>query len=392
MTTSGTGVFFDGRTSRREDVHVALEGALVLIRPDGGRLEIWPYFELRELSAPRGVLRITREGGPPLARLEIRDEALAGAVRDAAPSLEESREEETGTARKAVFWSLAAVVSLTLFGLFGIPALADRVTPLLPWSVDQRMGQAGDQQLRLIFSSEDGDFECGKDSEERPGRVALDRLAKKLSDAAALPVPIEIVAVRNEFVNALALPGGPIYLFDGLIERAKSGDEIAGVLAHEIGHVAHRDGTRRALQGGGVSLLFGFILGDFVGATAAVTIVRVLSEASYSRAAESDADAYSVGLLKSLGGDPKAVGGFLTRMSDDEPDPKDVKSPEAEPKPEPDASRPKARDLIGGWIASHPETGQRRRAIEALAGDGPAAPLVDDADFLAIKRICGPKR
>lgn len=372
-------MFFDGLTSRRQHVHVALADALLIIRPDGTRLDSWPLDEVRALASRAGVLRLTREGGPALARIEIDDAALAAAVRDAAPKLDASRAAEAGTARKVVLWSLAAVVSITLFGLYGIPALADRVTPLLPWSVDQRMGREADRQIRAFIPTRPGPFACGAGSEERPGREALDRLAKRLSDAAALPVPIEIVAVRSDLANALALPGGVIYLFDGLIQRATRGDEIASVLAHEIGHAANRDGTRHALQAGGASLLFGFVLGDFVGGTAAIAVLRALSEASYSRAAETDADAYSVALMKRLGGDPRALGEMLSRLADEDEADADSQNRESS-----------GAETIESWTQSHPATGDRRRAVEAIAGDGPTAPVMDAADFIALKRICGP--
>lgn len=387
MTTSGTGVFFDGQTSRRQDVHVALEpAALAILRPDGSPLETWPQGELRELAGPPELLRLGRERGSGLARLEIRDPALAAAVRAAAPRLKAAHAEERGTTRRVVLWSLAAVVSVTLFAFYGVPALADRLAPLLPWTVDQRMGEIADRQIRALFPIEPGgDFACGEGSEEKPGREALDRLAQRLSEAAALPVPIRVVAVRSDFVNALALPGGTIYLFDGLIEKAKSVEEIAGVLAHEIGHVAHRDGTRRALQAGGSSLLFGFVLGDVVGGTAAITIARVLSEASYSRAAETDADSYAVGLMGRIGADPRPLGQFLARLADDEPEP----TAGARPEPGTEIEIERGADPLGRWIASHPESADRRRRIDAAAGDGPFAPAADQADFLAIQRICG---
>lgn len=392
MTTTGTAVFFDGLTSRRQDVHVALEHDLLILRPDGSRLDVWPYEALRELSAPGGMLRLSREGGPPLARLEIRDAALAGDVRRLSPSLGASHAAESGVTRKVVFWSLFAVVSLTIFGFFGIPQIAAAVTPLLPWSVDQRMGQAADMQLRAVLPSGPGDFECGAGSQERPGREALDRLSKRLSDAAGLPVPIRIVAVRSEMVNALALPGGPIYLMDGLLQQSVSGDEIAGVLAHEIGHVAHRDGTRHALAAGGTSLVLGFVIGDFVGGAAAIAIAQAASEASYSREAERDADMYAVGLMKSLGADAKAVGTLLTRLT--ARDHEDGKAAEDKEKKD-QTDKPGAKDGGGSimdWLSSHPQTAERQAAIDKAAGDGPTTPVMDAADYLALRRVCGPSR
>ena len=51
-----------------------------------------------------------------------------------------------------------------------------------------------------------------------------------------------------------ALPGGKVYLFSGLLARAENADEIAGVLAHELGHLRHRDGTRPSPRQGSESL------------------------------------------------------------------------------------------------------------------------------------------
>lgn len=381
-TTSGTGVFFDGRTSRRQDVHVDLETALVLRRPDGVTIARWPLDDLREVSGSTAGLRLTLAGGEPLARLQISSEGLASAIRQVAPRLGDANAAERGTMRKVVVLSLAAVVSLTVFALYGVPAIATAATPLLPWSVDRNLGETADAQLRLLIPTEPGGFECGSGSEEQPGREALDRMARTLSDAAGLEIPVRILAVRSDFVNALALPGSPIYLFDGLIKAAKSPDEIAGVLAHEIGHVAHRDGTRHMLQAGGASLLFSFILGDFIGGTAAILVVRTLAEASYSREAERDADLYAVKMLRRIGADPRALGQFLTRMMDE-----DASEPGAAGADQP-PGRPQKRSL-SDWLSSHPASAERKAAIDAAAGPAPARPVWDRSDFLAIQRVCG---
>ncbi|WP_271200036.1 M48 family metallopeptidase [Methylopila turkensis] len=376
------GVYFDGLTSRRHEVDLVLGDMLALVGPDGRRLAIWPYADIRALASPPDLLRLTREGGPPLARLELRDAGLIDAVRRRSVRIAETQAEERGGARRVVLWSFAAVLSLALFAVFGVPALAERVTPLLPWSVDQRMGAAADAQIRLILPTRGGSFGCGEGAEEAPGRAALDTLVRRLSDAAALPVPIEVTAVRSGIPNAIALPGGRIYLFDGLIREAENADEIAGVLAHEIAHVAHRDGARRTLQAGGTSFLLGFVLGDVTGGGAAVFVARTLIDASYSRDAETAADAYAVDLMRRIGGDPRGLGTLLTRLTEEETE-EDAKD---ETKGEPDA---RGRRSALDYLASHPATAERRAAIDAAAGRKPATPLLDDAAFAALKTICG---
>jgi Zn-dependent protease with chaperone function len=82
--------------------------------------------------------------------------------------------------------------------------------------------------------------------------------------------------------NAFAIPGGHVYVFEGLIETANTPDELAGVIAHETGHVAHCDGVRALLQSAGLSFGLGMLLG---GGGAAVIGVRTVLQSSYSHPA-----------------------------------------------------------------------------------------------------------
>src|SRR5207245_7241326 len=123
--------------------------------------------------------------------------------------------------------------------------------------VERWLGEAVDREARTLLDKGDSDrpFECGGGRSEATGRAALGRLIGKLEAAAALPIRLDAKVVRRADSNAVALPGGRIYLFEGLIDKSERVDELAGVLAHEIGHVAHRDGTRAILQSAGISFL-----------------------------------------------------------------------------------------------------------------------------------------
>ena len=87
-------------------------------------------------------------------------------------------------------------------------------------------------------------FDCGKTATEAPGRAALEKIIRRLEAATSLPFALRTEVVRRDEANAIALPGGQVYVFRGLIDKASNADEIAGVIAHEIGHVVHRDGTK----------------------------------------------------------------------------------------------------------------------------------------------------
>ena len=118
----------------------------------------------------------------------------------------------------------------------------------------------------------------------------------------------------SETPNAFALPGGNIYVLGALLDKAEGPDELAGVLAHELGHVAGRDGLRKLLQTGGSSFLLGLLFGDVTGGAAIVFAAQTLVDSAYSRQAETNADAFAAALMGKLGRSPKPLGTFLLRL------------------------------------------------------------------------------
>ena len=363
---SGAGIFFDGASTARHDVTIELAPPALRIRAaDRSLLAEWPYDKLEHLSAPDDVLRLGKAGSPVLARLEIRDPELAAAVDDLSLPIDRSGRSERRMRSKVVFWTLAATASLLVVAVVALPRIATQLTPLIPFSVEGKLGAVIEKQVRASLDSGRGGlpFECGNAPQEKEARNEFDKLVAVIEAAARLPVPLMVQVVRRPEANAIALPGGYIYVFQGLVDRAREPDELAGVIAHEIGHVAHRDGTRSVLQGAGLSLLFGMLLGDFIGGGAVVFAARTILQTSYTRDVETAADAYAVTLMTRIGGDPRALGRFLMRIAGTtHPGPK--------------------------ILADHPETRDRVTVIEAMAGSQPARPLLTPAQWAALKTIC----
>ena len=362
---SGSGIFFDGNTSARQDVTVELAPVDLLLRSHTGQLLAqWPYAELDQVVSPDQVMRLSR-GHKSLARLEIRDPAFAAAVDEMA-----ARVDRTGAVQRRMSMKVAALVivaaaSLGSIALFALPALATRLTPLLPFGIERKLGQAVDAQLRASLGSNVAGMplECGEGAGERPGSTALSALIARLQAEAGVAVPLRAGVMRRKEPNAIALPGGQIYVFDGLIARAETPDELAGVIAHEIWHVARRDGVRAVLETAGLSCVFGMLLGDFFGGGAIVLSARTVLQSSYSRDAEAAADAYGVALMNKVGGNGEALGSLLARIDDLH------------------ASGP-------ALLRDHPQTADRVVAIRSLAKPASAPPLLDSAQWAALKNIC----
>jgi Zn-dependent protease with chaperone function len=362
----GRGIYFDGETSARHEVSVTLTPETLLIVDDcGDALAEWPYVDIEHLSAPKHVLRLGLRGEPVLARLEVHDSDFAAAIDDGALTVDRSGATDRHARIRVIAWSLVATLSLVAAAIFVVPQLAARLAPLVPAGAERRLGEAVDAQVRSLLDRHDlgNRLECGWQPSERAGKAALDALVALLSQAAALETPLKLAVIRRPEANAIALPGGRIYVFQGLLAKTESPDELAAVVAHEIGHVAQRDGMRSVLQGAGLSLLFGMLLGDFVGGGAVVIAARTLIQSSYSREVEAAADAYGARLVARIGGDPKALGRILTSI-------------EGERTPG-----------MGIWLG-HPNVRDRVRAIDTVASPVWRTALLDAEQWGALQQIC----
>ena len=147
--------------------------------------------------------------------------------------------------------------------------------------------------------------------------------------------------MKDRSVNAFAAPGGHVVVLSGLIDEAKSGDEVAGVLAHEIAHVIHRHPMESLVRAMGLAVLAEALSGDGLGGTAAM----LLAVTAYSR--EAEADATAVALLEAAGYDPLGLTDFFGRMAGEE--------------------KRSGAGLIPSYLSTHPPSEARVRMIDNLA-------------------------
>lgn len=353
MTQVGVAAsFLDGEVARRREVEIRIDEDAILIEEDGAMVACWALASVRRVDAPDGILRLTdRETSP--ARLEFPLHADGAEAFATIPYLAD-RVTGAGTAVKIVAWSAAAGISLILSAVYLVPVIADRAAPLVPLRVEQRLGQAVDAQVKRVF----GDKACS----DPAGQAALETLSRKLAAAGGLAIEPDVVVLRSSVPNAMALPGGRIYLLNGLLRRAQDVDEIAGVIGHEIGHVAHRDGLRALLRAGGTSFLIGLLFGDVTGAGVAITVAQVAIDGVSSREAERAADRFARDAMLALGRSPKPLGLLLSRLDDDAVTP--------------------------AFLRGHPLTKERLEALRDRPAD-PKEPLLTEEQWQALKRICG---
>jgi peptidase M48-like protein len=157
--------------------------------------------------------------------------------------------------------------------------------------------------------------------------------------------------VNQKEINAFALPGGPMFLNRGMIEAANSEAEMAGVMAHEISHVALRHGTAQATKG--QKFQIGAIAGQVLGAIVGGTAGSVIAQGSqfglgayflkYSREYERQADLLGAQIMARAGYDPRAMANMFETI------------------------RKQGSNSGPEWLSDHPDPGNRAAAINREA-------------------------
>jgi len=137
----------------------------------------------------------------------------------------------------------------------------------------------------------------------------------KYCDRKELIYHFEVLDIDD--INAVSLPGGWVYVFKGLVEKCKNDDELAGVIAHEIGHIAARHSVKMAQTNSIANIAMILIAATGGGDAARATNLALTSlMASYSREDEFEADRRAVIYTKAAGYDPDALISFMETMKE----------------------------------------------------------------------------
>jgi len=145
--------------------------------------------------------------------------------------------------------------------------------------------------------------------------AALNIIASRIT--AALPpkdraYPLKFYLVNDRSVNAYAVPGGHIVVHSGLIEQAGSAEELAGMLAHEVGHVIHRHSFTKMAEMFGTLMIATAVFGDTDNIP---NLAFAWTSVSFSRDAENEADKAALTLLESGRVDPQGLIRFFDRQA-----------------------------------------------------------------------------
>lgn len=358
-------VFSDGRTAEMRPALVRLGASTLDVRGERGEsLAVWPYRDLRlleEVYAGQPVRLRSKSGGD--ARLIVRDPDFLDALGHHSRHLRASNMQESRALPRAIGYGIATVATLVAL-YFGLPVLAEPIASLMPLSWEERMGQSVRGQMLTLLAR--NNRECVAPE----GKSAIDTLVQRLAATTETRYRFNVIVVDSGLVNAFAAPAGYIVVFRGLIDKASSGEEVAGVVAHEMGHVIERHGTEALIRQFGMSAIFGAMLGDASGVgSVAADIGSQLAVLSYGRAAEREADRVGVEMLNKADIRGAGLVAFFQRLGKETGD--DDKG-------------------LMRYLGTHPPTGERAADIQArVFGRGDA---MSTAEWQALRAICALKR
>lgn len=218
------------------------------------------------------------------------------------------------------------------------------------------------QQLGLALISEETELNLGRklaaqvEKQEKPladqrvqtyvRQVVAPIAQHSLQDRPGIEYQVTVIDDPKQ-VNAFALPGGYVYVYSGLLKAADNEAELAGGMAHEIGHVVGRHSANQLAAQYGIELLTQLALGEDAGKLGemAASLAGAGAMARFSRDDERDADGYGFKYMTACGYDPRALLTFFTKLEQLE------------------KTRPSDLERL---FASHPPTPERVTRIEQL--------------------------
>lgn len=243
---------------------------------------------------------------------------------------------------------LATVVTVvvTVFTFtHGIPWAAKTVSIALPNDIAQQLGDTTLTSLDATWLSP---------SELPEPRQANLKEAFQPYLAPANGQPMKVLFRSSEFIgaNAMALPDGALIFTDDLVKLAQNDDELVAILAHEVGHVAHRHGLQGVVQSSLMFWVFVMMTGDLSSfSDGTVMGPAMLMSLAYSRDMEREADLYALATMRDHGLDPMHFANIMERLvrqhEEDESVPADT------------ADEEHWSDRASEFLSSHPVSEER---------------------------------
>lgn len=340
------GVFSEQISGGRASATVTVDPSGVMAITSGGQRFFLRYEEMHlDMGGASGRMVFCRTQDRKLT-IFCEDKQFASAIelesgsalRGQLTDLLQRRKAENRGMRYSVVGFLLVCVVLIIGAYYGLMAMAIHSVKLVPVSVDEKIGKMAIDQIDLE----------GPQINDPIVVNACQKIVDRLAPHSELQgLKFELKVVDSPTVNAFCLPGGKMVIYTGLLKKARSPEQVAGVLGHEMAHAIKRHGLQRIAQSLGVVVAIEVLIGDVGGLVAlGVELGKTAALTSYGRDQEIEADVTGVRMLHAAGIDPLELAGFFELMKQDGLD---------------------VPDAIA-WIASHPQHDIRIATIRGEMG------------------------
>ena len=253
---------------------------------------------------------------------------------------------------RLILCSLVAVTAFSVAGLvYGVPWLSAQVANALPTELESSIGEEALGTLDTFWTAP-------SELTEARQQELLDAMAPYLramqDDYPEHSLRLHFRASDALGANAFALPGGNLVFTDEMIALAENNEELAAVLAHEVGHVVHRHSMRNVVQGSLLVFVMVSLTGDVSAASDITTgLPALLANLSYQRDMETEADDFALVFLRQQGIAPQRFADIMLRL-----DPLAVAGEKDGEQSSDVASG------LGSFLSTHPPTPERIRRFQ----------------------------
>ena len=344
MSSDLEGSYMDGRTAERHRASVRLTPMGLQITLENKNTFFWPMEEIRQSKNFYGEEQVRLEKGGDTPEVLLLPSSLFLKKIKGIPPKKKKRFRPPSS-RKSWVWvvilSAAGVVGVTAsLYLWGIPAMTSWITPYIPVSWEERLGQS------VVDTVAPVEKRCRDSTQSNKFQEILSALGSSVPHS---PYKFRVTVVNSPAVNALAAPGGNMVIFRGLLEKTTTPEELAGVLAHEMQHILQRHATRALLQQVSMRILLAAAVGDARGLSYGLEGAQTLGMLRYSRQKEEEADREAVKMLIASRIDPRGLLTFFETVQKESK--KSLKLP--------------------SYLSTHPDLEERIQRLKTLTANTP---------------------
>ena len=284
--------YYDGQTSASHSAFLTLQKDSWLIEyVDPFSVNRVVRWEIGQVERDMGFtsIFIFRYGDFPKQTLECKDDGLLHSLKDLYPDKPFFDKKIDFLLRQNTTLILGLVLVLT--GL-----IAGSYLYILPWFAEKAAGQIPvSMEIKLGEMMYENTISSYKKEDSLTARV--NDFVKEINFKT--DYPIEVTVVHKDEMNAFAMPGGHVVIYDQLLGKIKSKDELAALLAHEVSHIHYRHSLKSVFRTLSGYLLISLLLNDINGIAAILADnSNMLVNLSYSRKLEAEADEKAVEILK----------------------------------------------------------------------------------------------